>query len=73
MSPYARRILTAVDELWVTDITHIRQELEFVHLPVILEACSRRVIGWALDRRLKAKLALAAPRVALAQRQVKPG
>jgi len=52
----------------VADITYIRLELEFVYLAVILDAFSRRVIGWALDRTLEAELAMAALRMALRQR-----
>ena len=43
-------ILTAIDQLWRADITYIRLRDEFVFLAVILDAYSRRVIGWALDR-----------------------
>ena len=43
-------VLTDVDQLWVADITYIRLQEEFVFLAVILDAYSRRVIGWALDR-----------------------
>ena len=46
-------VLTNVDQLWVADITYIRLQEEFVFLAVILDAYSRRVIGWALDRTLK--------------------
>ena len=42
-------ILTGVDQLWVADITYIRLEEEFVYLAVILDAYSRRVIGWCLS------------------------
>jgi len=42
-------LLTGVDQLWVADITYIRLREEFVFLAVILDAFSRRVIGWALD------------------------
>lgn len=65
--------LTGLNQLWVADITYIRLELEFVYLAVVLDAYSRRVIGWALDRTLKAELSLAALRMALARRGVKPG
>jgi transposase InsO family protein len=41
-----------VDQFWVADITYIRSKDEFVFLAVILDACSRRVIGWALERTL---------------------
>ena len=45
--------LTGLDQLWVADITYIRLETEFVYLAVVLDAFSRRVIGWALDRTLE--------------------
>jgi len=60
--------LTGVDQLWVADITYIRLESEFVYLAVVLDAFSRRVIGWALDRTLEAGLAVAALKMALRQR-----
>jgi putative transposase len=66
-------VLTDVDQLWVADITYIRLSEEFVFLAVILDACSRRVIGWALDRTLENKLTLAALEMALSQRVVQPG
>jgi transposase InsO family protein len=65
--------LTGLDQLWVADITYIRPELEFVYLAVILDAFSRRVIAWALDRTLEAELTLQALRMALAQRRPTPG
>jgi putative transposase len=61
------------DHLWVADITYIRLQHEFIYLAVILDAWSRRCIGWALDRHLEAELALAALRMALAARHVRPG
>ena len=64
---------TGVDQLWVADITYVRLQEEFVYLAVILDAYSRRVIGWALDRTLEDDLPLAALRMALAQRTVRPG
>ena len=63
-------VLTGVDQLWVADITYIRLQEEFVFLAVILDAYSRRVIGWALDRTLEDDLTLAALRMALARRIV---
>jgi putative transposase len=66
-------VLTGVDQLWVADITYIRLQDEFVYLAVILDACSRRVIGWALDRTLEDDLTLAALRMALARRVIQPG
>jgi len=64
---------TGVNQLWVADITYIRLELEFVYLAVILDAFSRRVVGWALDRTLEAVLVMAALRRALEERTPVPG
>lgn len=66
-------ILTATDQLWRADITYIRLRDEFVFLAVILDAYSRRVIGWALDRTMEDELTLTALRMALARRTVQPG
>ena len=57
----------------MADITYIRLRDEFVFLAVILDAHSRRVIGWALDRTLEDELTLGALRMALARRIVEPG
>ena len=64
---------TAINQLWVADITYIRLRMEFVYLAVILDAFSRRVIGWALGRTLEAELAVTALRMALIERQPAPG
>jgi putative transposase len=66
-------VLTGVDQLWVADITYIRLREEFVFLAVILDAYSRRVIGWALDRTVEDKLTLSALTMALSRRAVEPG
>jgi putative transposase len=65
--------LTGVDQLWRADITYIRLRDEFVFLAVILDAHSRRVIGWALDRTMEDDLTLTALRMALSRRTVEPG
>jgi putative transposase len=62
--------VSGCDQLWVSDITYIRLLREFIYLAVILDAFSRRVIGWALERTLATELALAALRMALAGRTV---
>jgi putative transposase len=70
----ARRAkLTGVDQLWVADITYIRLKTEFVYLAVILDAFSRRVVGWSLDRNLASRLSLTALAQAIAARQPLPG
>ncbi len=65
--------LTGINQLWVADITYIRLRKQFLYLAVILDAFSRRVVGWALDDSLHAPLVLAALRRAIAQRQPGPG
>jgi putative transposase len=62
-----------VNQVWRADITYIRLRTEFVYLAVVLDAYSRRVIGWALGRTLEAELAVSALTMALRQRQPEPG
>ena len=69
----ADMVLIGINQLWVADITYIRLELEFVYLAVILDAYSRRVIGWALDRTLEDELTTAALQMALERRDPSPG
>jgi putative transposase len=69
----AKRVLTGVDQLWVADITYIRLDEEFVYLAVILDAYSRRVIGWHLDQCIDSSLCLNALLMALSTRTVRPG
>ena len=66
-------VLTDVDQLWRADITYIRLREEFVFLAVIVDAYSRRAIGWALDRSLETALPLTALRMALSRRTIGPG
>ena len=66
----ASMILTGVDQLWVADITYIRLEEEFIYLAVILDAYSKRVIGWHLDQSLEDALTLNALGMALRTRTV---
>ena len=68
-----RIVLTGIDQLWVADITYIRMREEFAYLAVVLDAFSRRVIGWALEAHLQASLAIAALRMAIVARQPAPG
>ena len=65
--------LTAINQLWVADITYIRLRTEFVYLAVVIDRFSRRVVGWALDRSLSARLAVSALEQAIAARQPKAG
>jgi len=64
---------TGLDQLWVADITYIRLQEEFAYLAIVLDAFSRRVVGWALQTHLQASLATAALTMAIAARRPAPG
>jgi transposase InsO family protein len=66
-------VLSNINQLWVADITYIRLRSEFIYLAVVLDAFSRRCIGWALARYLDARLPLTALRMALQTRDVPLG
>jgi putative transposase len=68
-----RMQLSGLNQLWVADITYIRLQHEFVFLAVLLDAFSRRVVGWALERTLQARLTLQALEQAIAHRQPPAG
>jgi transposase InsO family protein len=63
---------TALDQIWVADITYIRLAENFVYLAVVIDAYSRKVIGWALDDHLEARLAIAALDMAIEARNPAP-
>jgi transposase InsO family protein len=67
------RLLTRVNEAWVADITYIRLPQGFCYLAAILDAYSRKVVGWALSEEIDARLVLAALEQALAARNPPPG
>jgi putative transposase len=69
----ARMKLTGINQLWVADITYLRLRREFVYLAVVLDAFSRKVVGWALERSMAARLPIAALERAIAERQPPPG
>jgi len=65
-------VLTDINQLWVGDITYIRLRQEFIYLAALLDAYSRRCIGWALARYLDARLPLGALQMALKTRSFEP-
>jgi putative transposase len=65
--------LTDINQLWVADFTFVRLEEEFVYLAVILDAYSRRVIGWSLGQAMNTALVVGALKKALEQRRPPPG
>lgn len=62
-----------LDQLWLADITYIRLKEEFAYLAIVLDAFSRRVVGWALEAHLQAHLAIAALTMAITARRPAPG
>jgi putative transposase len=64
--------VTGFDQLWVADITYLRLREEFAFLAVLIDAFSRRVVGWAVDVHLRAALAIAALQMALDGRRPQP-
>jgi putative transposase len=63
---------TGLDQIWVADITYVRLAEAFVYLAVVLDAFSRKIVGWALADHLEASLALGALEHALAVRDPAP-
>ena len=63
---------TGLDQLWVADITYVRLAEGFAYLAAVIDAFSRRVVGWALERYLDVNLALAALDMALVARRPAP-
>jgi len=65
----ASLVVRTINQLWLADITYIRLLEEFIYLAVVLDAFSRRAIGWALDNRLETRLTLSALAMALDERR----
>lgn len=61
------------DQIWVADITYIRLQEGFVYLAIVLDAFSRKVVGWALDDHLRASLAVEALQRSVSERRPPPG
>jgi putative transposase len=61
------------DRLWVADITYVRSREGFVYLAFILDACSRRVVGWSMATHLRTELVVEALQMAIARRKPAPG
>lgn len=67
------RQLTGINQAWAADITYIRLRQEFCYLAALLDAYSRRVVGWCLSRQINASLTVTALQRALAERRPAPG
>lgn len=68
-----RMELTAPNQLWVADLTYIRLAQEFVYMAVVLDAFSRRVVGWSFNHSLRSTVAVDALQQALEERKPRPG
>lgn len=62
------KTITAINQVWVSDITYIRIATGFVFLAVIMDLFSRRIVGWAISKSLDREVALSALRMAISQR-----
>lgn len=62
-----------INQLWVSDITYIRIANGFVYLAVVMDIYSRKVVGWAISKRIDRHLTLAALRMAIKRRAPKKG
>ena len=62
-----------VNKVWVSDITYVRILSGFIYVAIILDLCSKRVIGWAISRNIDRNLTLGALRMAVERRRPKPG
>lgn len=70
---YRNVIPAEPDHVWVADITYIRIEVGFCYLAAVLDACSRKVVGYAISRQIDTQLTLAALKAAVDTRKPKPG
>ena len=66
-------VVSNINQLWVADITYIRLRREFIYLAVLLDAYSRRCLGWAISRHIDTELTLTALQLALRTRRIQPG
>ena len=67
------KVVTGVDQLWVADITYVPVPAGFTYVAVILDAWSRRVVGYAIGRSIDVRLTLAALNAAIEGRRPPPG
>jgi putative transposase len=70
---YRNAIPAKLDQVWVADITYIRITVGFCYLAAILDACSRKVVGYAISKNITTQLTLAALKAAIVARRPAPG
>ena len=66
-------VITGCDQLWAADITYIRLGAEFIYMAMVMDAYSRKIVGWSISRRIDTRLALDALEMALLTRPFKHG
>jgi putative transposase len=66
-------MLTDINQVWVSDITYVRILAGFIFVAIILDLFSRKVIGWAISKRINAELAVKALQMAIETRKPDPG
>ena len=62
-------IVNNINQVWVSDITYVRIRAGFIFVAIVLDLCSRKVVGWAISKRINAELALEALKMAINQRK----
>lgn len=66
-------MFTELNQVWVSDITYVRIQTGFIFVAIILDLCSRKVVGWGISKRINAALAVQALKMAIEQRKPDPG
>ena len=66
-------LIDGPNQLWVADITYVAITAGFVYVAVILDAWSRRVVGYAINRSIDVRLTLSALNIAIERRKPQPG
>lgn len=66
-------LITDVNQVWVSDITYVRILTGFIFVAVILDLCSRKVVGWGISKRINADLTVQALKMAIETRKPDPG
>jgi putative transposase len=62
-------VATAPDRIWLADITYIETDQGWLYLAAVMDLCSRRIVGWAMDDHLRTELPLAALNMAISSRR----
>lgn len=72
-NPLKGKELSEPDQAWVADITYVALPKSFVYLAALVDAYSRKCVGWKISKRIDTELALGALEMAFSNREIKPG